>query len=582
MKLPILQQGNTRREVTDLFLGYNHNPKIQDGEMYDDVNMTTDYYPLMASRRPRGLKTTLTRPGGLIEKDALCYVANGTLYVNGIATAVTGLTNFEKQLVSMGAYILIFPDKVYYNTADPSDFGSMEADYSSQGDVTFDPCNIDGEVYDISAVGPTEPQNPTNGQVWIDTSDGYIFYQWSVTQATWVTIPTVYTKITFTSQGDIPRQFRQFDGVTISGCESEELNGSKVIYALGGEANQTADYIVVIGLMTEHSTMEQGTVRVERKLPQMDFVCECQNRLWGCFYGNDGEQNLNEIYGSALGDFRNFRSYQGLATDSWTASVGSDGQWTGAVNYLGHPVFFKENRIHVVTVSSAGAHQIDETVGRGVQKGSHKSLQVVGETLYYKSRTDICAWQGGFPEGVSAALGEKRYYNAVAGAFGDKYVVSMEDEDEAWSLFVLDTKKGLWMREDDTHAMSLCKVDDELWCLCADGRLLALNGTDGESEGPVSWEMETGILYYAYPDHKYVSRYDVRLTMEQGAAARIWMEYDSSGEWIPSGRVQQRGTGTVVVPVRPRRCDHLRMRLTGTGAVKVYSIARTLEVGSDV
>ena len=39
---------------------------------------------------------------------------------------------------------------------------------------------------------------------------------------------------------------------------------------------------------------------------------------------------------------------------------------------------------------------------------------------------------------------------------------------------------------------------------------------------------------------------------------------------------------TYTIPVLPRRCDHLRYRLSGTGDVKIYSIARTIEIGSDV
>lgn len=104
----------------------------------------------------------------------------------------------------------------------------------------------------------------------------------------------------------------------------------------------------------------------------------------------------------------------GLSTDSWTASVGSDGPWTGAVNYLGYPTFFKEDRIHRVSISAYGAHQINETACRGVQKGSGKSLVVVNETLLYKSRSDICAYQGGFPSSISDALGEELYSDAAA------------------------------------------------------------------------------------------------------------------------------------------------------------------------
>ena len=38
---------------------------------------------------------------------------------------------------------------------------------------------------------------------------------------------------------------------------------------------------------------------------------------------------------------------------------------------------------------------------------------------------------------------------------------------------------------------------------------------------------------------------------------------------------------STMLPVRPRRCDHFEMRLTGTGDVRVFSIAKIMEQGSD-
>jgi len=60
------------------------------------------------------------------------------------------------------------------------------------------------------------------------------------------------------------------------------------------------------------------------------------------------------------------------------------------------------------------------------------------------------------------------------------------------------------------------------------------------------------------------------------------LEYDSDGVWIPAGTVQMSRTGTATLPIRPRRCDHMRLRLSGTGNIRIYSIAKILEVGSDV
>lgn len=588
MRVATIDRRNQSREVIESFRGLNRRTKIRNDEFNDMLNMTSLHYPLLANRGKRGTVKTLTNPGGMIEKDALCYVANGTLYVNDLPTALTGLSSGEKQLVGMGAYITVFPDKKYYNTEDATDYGSMEASYTSSGTVDYYPCDVDGNVYESISEGDIEPSNPSNGELWADTSSGTtVLMQYSSTQAMWVSIPTVYTKIVFRTQGRIPASFKQYDGVTISGCEVlDDLNGEKILYAVGGSGetgNLKEDYIIVVGLLVGMREAVQNTVTITRTLPNLDYVCECQNRLWGCYFGLSEGKIINEIYCCALGDFKNWRQYMGLATDSWTASVGSDGQWTGAVNYLGHPCFFKEERIHTISVSSEGAHQIQETVCRGVQKGSWKSLQVVEETLYYKSRTDICAWQGGFPTNASTALGdEERYTDAAAGCHRGRYYISMKDRSSKWHLLVYDTRTGLWHREDDLHAQCFCRVDDELYCIeSGTGKLLALMGSAGTLEESVSWMAESGILYYEYPNRKYLSRFTVKVHLEEGASMDIWCQYDSDGEWKNVGTVTRKGMGTTLVPVKPRRCDHLKIRFTGTGDAKVFSVTRILEVGSD-
>ena len=418
--------------------------------------------------------------------------------------------------------------------------------------------------------------------VWINPEDQTVKEYSSYTES-WTSIDTVYTKITFTTQGDIPRLFKEYDGVQISGLENDELNGSKIIYALGGEENTTYDWIVVIGIQGEATTSTQ-TVSIQRKVPDMDFVCEAQNRLWGCYYGFNGTENINEIYCCALGDFKNWEQYLGVSTDSWRGSRGSDGPFTGAVNFLGSPTFFKENVIHPVSVSSVGAHQIGDIPARGVQQGSHKSLAVVNETLYYKARAGVMAYQGGMPAEVGTVLGEEKYYDAVAGVFGNRYYISMKDSSNVWNLFCYDVLKGIWTREDELHAECFTSWGDELYVL-ANNKIVALNGTvsatNADLEGPVEWFTETGIQYYSYPDKKYVSKYDIRVNMERNAQFKIFIEYDSNGIWQYSGTVRMAQTGTMNVPIRPRRCDHMRIRLEGTGAVNIFSIARVLEKGSD-
>ena len=158
----------------------------------------------------------------------------------------------------------------------------------------------------------------------------------------WSEIPTVYTRLRFRSEGELPTLFRCGDGVSISGAGPADVNGEKIICAIGG-GEGVLDYVVVTGLLEQAVTQTEGSVRIERSVPEMDYVIECQNRLWGCRYGTENGKSLNEIYCCALGDFKNWRQYMGLSTDSWTASVGSDGPWTGAVRECDFCVDFEAN-----------------------------------------------------------------------------------------------------------------------------------------------------------------------------------------------------------------------------------------------
>ena len=169
----------------------------------------------------------------------------------------------------------------------------------------------------------------------------------------------------------------------------------------------------------------------------------------------------------------------------------------------------------------------------------------------------------------------------MAGVFGQKYYISMQDAQQVWQFFCFDVSKGLWMHEDQLHGECFAQWGDELY-VQSENRILAINGTAGTPEDDFPWFAETGILYYEYPDRKYVSRYDIRLKMEKGAKVKLYLEYDSDGEWLYSGDVEVFNTNSVTLPVRPRRCDHLRMRIEGRGNVRFFSIARILEKGSDV
>lgn len=592
MKYPSLNPLPTTVRMIDTFRGYNHNEKIRDGEWYDTQNITTKYYPMFANRAKRGTVHQLANGQGMLAKEKLAYVDNNRLYYDGAATPVKNLTAGEKQLVSFGAYICVFPDGRYYNTADPTDYGWMDSEYTTSGNIYYSSCLKDGSTY-TQTVATTAPSSPANGQYWLDTSETpYVLKRYSEALLAWVTVSR-YTKIKFMTRGVIPADFAEGDGIEVTTSDAtmaeklglewdERISKYKkyfTIVKLGGGTNE--DDWIVIQTTLEATTNSSAVIKISRSLPQMDYVVNLKNRLWGCYYGQINGEMINEIYCCALGDFKNWSKYEGLSTDSFTASVGTDGPWTGAASFMGYALFFKDDHIHTVAVSAKGAHEISDVAARGVQSGSGDSLQMIDGTLFYKSKDGVCAYQGGAPVLVSQALGDVKYYDAAAGAFGQNYYISMRDSANNWNLFVYDTAKKLWAREDDSHALWFGTIGEELYMMTSDFSIVALNGTTGTLENKMEWSATSGIMAYEYPNKKYISRYNIRMQMEENAVMHVFIEYDSSGDWENAGTVAFHGTGTMTLPVKTRRCDHMRLRLIGYGNVKIFSISRILMQGSD-
>ena len=476
------------------------------------------------------------------------------------------------------------------NTADLTDWGNIEASFVSTQTVSFTLCTLDGAPVSPDYSQPETPESPADGALWLDTGSApAALRQWSESTGLWAAVPTTYVKITSANLG---KAFEAGDGVSISGLTGTlldaetgveiqnpglgELEGSFVIQARGD------DYIVVIGLLESPAAIK-SPVTVERRMPNMDFVIESENRLWGCRYGlSAGGQVVNEIYASKLGDFKNWNCFQGVSTDSYVVSLGTDGAFTGAVNHLGFPLFFKENCIHKVYGSYPAAYQMQTVACRGVRRGSEKSLAAVNEVLYYQSPSGVCAYDGSLPRSVSAPLGDTQYHSASAGSLGNKYYISMADPDGVYHLFVFDTARGLWHREDSTRAAFWCRARNELYFLDrGDGKIKTVLGSGEPAEEAVSWMAQTGSLGLSRPDNKYVSRLNLRLSMDPGAKLTVSIAYDGEDTWHRVCALECAALRSFAVPVKLRRCGHFRLRLEGRGDVRLYSLVETLEDGSD-
>lgn len=576
---PYLQQRGRNRSITTDFRGLNLSQGIGDGEWAWMQNMDTREYPAVARRQKRVHVATLNKPNGLCATDRLCFVDGVKFYYNGFYYG--DVEDSEKTLVPMGAKIAIFPDKKLFDTITLS-FTDMEQKNVSSGTVSVTLAKGDGTPYGEYTEGDTAPENPENGQLWLDTSgDAPVMKTWSEAQGLWVAEATTYVLVSATGLG---QGMKALDGVTVSGLEESGLNGDWILTDAG------PDYILFTGILQKTLT-QTGEVRVERTCPEMDFVVEKDNRLWGCSSAD------HEIYCCKLGDPTNWRAYQGVATDSYAVTVGTPGPFTGAAVSGSAVIFFKENCLHRVYGTQPSNFTVYVDNLRGVQQGCHKSAVRVNEYLYYKSVFDVCVYADSEVAGISAALGTESYKNAVAGVCGNRLYLSMEDQEGAWQLLVYDTAAGVWTREDGTHALGFASCLTETFMLRADGELYALLpgeynkdffmvGSDytvyaqEETDEEVSWELRTGEILRELPDHKYIGKIQLYLELDPGARAEVALRRDG-GAWEKvqelSGGDQRRCT----LPIYPRRCDRMEIRLTGVGHARLVNWSKYVGYGSE-
>lgn len=436
MKLPDMKYVKRNKMVSQIrFGGLNHTQGARDGEIWDMRNMSTDHYPVMASRMPRWHIRKLERPGGLVALDKLGWVEGTGFYYDGIRRG--DVTEGKKRFGVMGKRILIFPDKLVYDT-ESGELTKMESRWKGR-DVFFE----NGLSYGESAKANTIRCEGVNWADW----------------------------------------FREGDAVTISGCTTEPKNNkSPIIREIDGDKMYFYEHTFT--MKSDEPVEESGEISIERTVPDLLAVSENENRMWG----TDGKT----VYASKPGDLYNWNVYDGIESDSWTVTPESTGDFAGCYTYKGFPQFFKPEQICKVYGSYPSNFQLLSSATMGVEMGSGDSLAVAGETLFWLGLNGVVAYSGGIPQLISKKLGEKKFRNAVAGSNGVKYYISMEDEDGQWRMYVFDTRCSQWCVEDETHVIQFARIGMDLYWLTEDGEIW-LNGD--AANVPEEAELEQDVRY---------------------------------------------------------------------------------------
>lgn len=592
IKLPKLNVLDSSRSMVNVFRGYDHRLVTSEGSFYDENNLTSDNYPVLSTRSDYGIHAIAPdKVEAMLEKDVLCYAADQTLYV-GDKTYPLSDDGTIKQLVSMGAYVIALgtSGKLYYANTIGSDYGQVlcySNSFSNLDAETGTPTSVEMYVSDDTGKQalPSNPtQDPQIGDLIFETSGPSVVLK-RYDGAAWV---TVTKHITFRKEG-VGKGFMPGDIVNVRGANlqggSNESYETKVAKAEG-------DILVVeffSGLSFFSPIGVTNLLEIKKPLGALDFICVSNNRLWACRRGvqkgymnkYSGTNMVNEIYASKLGDFKTFDYYPGTAMDSYTVSIGTDGDFTGAITYQGNPIFFKEGVIHRITGTIPANYQIQTTECQGVKEGSYRSLANVDNILFYHAPSGIYAYDGSLPQSISTVFGNMRFKNAVAGAYLRKYYVNMCNANGVYATYVYDIDNGVWHKQDENSRVDAFAPSENALYYSSVNTIYTMFGTGGYDAKPLTWYAETGLIGTDSPDKKYLSRMTFRLSLTDKSRMIVFIEYDSCGEWTHAATIAGIDLSSFSFTVKIERCDHFRIRLEGVGSCKLFSITKTMERGGE-
>ena len=386
--------------------------------------------------------------------------------------------------------------------------------------------------------------------------------------------------------------FKPGDGVFIKGCIKQERNNKAAVIKEAdiGDVSYVDGYGIIrfyentFTLIDDAPVVEEN-VTISRTMPELEFMCQCNNRLFGC--------KGDTIYASKLGDPYNWNVFEGISTDSYSVEVGSAGDFTACCAYGGEVLFFKEERIYklMYTDESPENWSLIEIETYGVKKGCDKSLAIADSCLFYYSPKGMMRYTGGLPVSVNAAFGTQEFEKAVAGSDGEDYYVCLTDKAGVSALFVYDTTNYIWFKHDEVNIIGFAYHKGDLTALAekADGETEVFRLGQKIAEVPIEGEwfdmesmVEFGDVMNDTTNKKLKLNISVTAEVEAKSSLRFYIScdglpYEFLGEIKGKSSKQTHKFSYV-----PTRCDYYRLKVEGKGLWKIYAISNGYTPGSDI
>lgn len=320
---------------------------------------------------------------------------------------------------------------------------------------------------------------------------------------------------------------------------------------------------------------------VTRFVPDVSFACVKDNRIWAL------DLTGREIYACYQGDPFVWNNFEDTASASYAATVGEGGKWTGICACEDRVYAFKRDMIFVISGSEPSNFTYTRLSTQGAWResgdsGEWENIAAIGDSVYYAASDGVYVMYGGYATRISDPLGSGRYYAHGGFAFEGKYYISMKAPgDTAYRLYVYDTVRRLWHIEDEFDVTVTASSDKGCWF--GSGDIFAVMGEEDGMIDPyvVEWSATSNFLQVAEHDRRYISKIQISAEFEAESSLTVSLEYDGDGEWREWDSFAPGVRRTLLIPIIPRRCNTVRLRIDGKGNAKIYSLSYYYRKGSE-
>lgn len=380
-------------------------------------NMSGAAFPSICTRKPYQVLREVSEDCQVLLHKKPYLLQEGKLYEGDREVATLGkLEEGKRSYACMGEALVLFPDKKIYNTSTGL-LSDMEASVRKTG-LRFSLADAFGHPYTDYVESDTEPEDR---KLWLDSRNRKL-KRWS--NGAYETIQSLYICIEGEGVGD---PFAAGDAIHIEGVtEYPDLNRSFIV------ENKDSNSLVLIGYLPQ-VFVEEGEVRIQRSVPDMQRLAVWNNRLWGI------HRQKCEVYASKLGNPKVFEAFSGLSSDSYLLKLEEEPLQIIALKE--ELLLFCEQAIYRITGTRPQNFRCVRLSQTGLRRGSEESVQVLGNGIYYLGQEGIYHYNGLFRRinrGVLSNLGDCRAFIQGTGY----YLCQVNGEEEG--IFVYDSERDFW------------------------------------------------------------------------------------------------------------------------------------------